>query len=138
MKKLLAPFLLLLLIPQTMAFDPIGPPPEKTMEWTMGFIATVVIPRMDFDETTTLGDCVDFLNSIGGAPKEYQTEIDGSALGEAKLLAPCPVKFQARNIHLIEVLAKLADAIPANLLIGPGKIRLIPKVAVEPTNAPSK
>ncbi len=130
MKKLLPPLVALLLAPQAMSFDPTGDPPKK--EWTAQRFSQGIIPRIDFDETSSLDDCLAFLVVGSGRPKDYRVEIDGSALGEAKLLAPCPVKMQLRDIHPIDVLSKLADAIPANLVIEPGKVRLIPRTPVPP------
>jgi hypothetical protein len=48
--------------------------------------------------------------------------------------------MQGRNLKYIDVLVKIADAADANLLIEPGKIRLIPRKPAEskPKEAPAK
>jgi len=127
MKTPIAPIFALLLCAQVMAFDPVGPPPKKTVEWTASYITNVTIPRIELEDFTTLGDCIDFIRLSHGAPKEYRVEIDVSALGEAKLRAPIHLKIQARNVKIVDMLAKLADAVQADLVINAGSVRLVPK-----------
>jgi hypothetical protein len=88
-----------------------------------------VIPRVDFNESTPLGQCLNFLELIQGKPVAYSIKIDGEALGDTKLSAP--VSLKAKDMKLIEILAKLADAVDANLVIERGKVSLIPKKEAE-------
>lgn len=120
-----------------MAFDPIGPPPEeKTIVWTVSHLSNVVVPIINFDKASTLQECIDFLRLSRGAPPAYRVEIDGEALGQAKPLVPFPEGLQARDIKLIDVLAKIADAAQANLVIEEGRVRLVPKARVSQEAAP--
>jgi hypothetical protein len=133
MKATLILALALTLSAQVQAFDPVGPPPDKTIEWTAGYLSRLVIPRVDFDESTPLGECLNFLELIQGRPATYSIKVDGEALGEAKLSAP--VSLKVREMKLIDILAKLADAVDANLVIERGKVSLIPKKEVEQAGA---
>jgi hypothetical protein len=129
MKKLAISILALWIPVRAMAFDPAGPPPTKTVEWTLSHISKVTIPRIDIDDTATVEGCISFLNLASGAPKEYRVEIDGSALGKEKLEARSTIKLKARDIKLIEVLGKIADSVQASLVIEAGKVHLVPKEA---------
>lgn len=129
MKATLILALVLTLTVQVEAFDPAGPPPDKTIEWTTDYLSSVVVPRVDFNESTSLGQCLNFLEIVLGAPAAYNIKIDGEALGAAKLSTP--VSLKAQNRTLIEILAKLADAVDANLFIERGKVSLIPKSDTE-------
>src|SRR6478609_4875721 len=98
MKRLAIPIFAMLLSSHVMAFDPAGPPPTKTVQWTVSYLTKVTIPKIDFDDTATLGECIDFLNLAFGAPNAYRAEIDGSAFGDVKLASPAHLKIQARDI----------------------------------------
>jgi hypothetical protein len=121
--------LALTLTVQVEAFDPASPPPDKTIEWTAGYLSRVVVPRVDFNDSTPLGQCLNFLELIQGRPAAYSIKVDGEALGDAKLSAP--ISLKAQDMKLIEILAKLADAVDANLVIERGKVSLIPKKEAE-------
>ncbi len=106
-------------------FDPVGPPPTKTVQWTIAYTALIVVPRVDFDDSVSLGDGLKFLQLRHVMPAAYGIEIDGSALGEERL--KMPIHFQAKDTKLIEVLARIADTIEADLTIGSGAISFTPK-----------
>jgi len=129
MKAPLILALALTLTVQVEAFDPAGPPPDKTIEWTAGYLSRVVVPRVDFNDSTPLGECLNFLELIQGRPAAYSVKVDGEALGDAKLNAP--ISMKAQDMKLIEILANLADAVDANLVIERGKVSLIPKKEAE-------
>jgi hypothetical protein len=136
MKATLILALALTLTVQVQAFDSAGPPPDKTIEWTTGYLSKVIVPRVDFDRTTSLGQCLNFLELVMGRPAAYNIKIDGEALGVAKLSAP--VSLKVRDMKLIEILAKLADAVDANLVIERGNVSLIPKKEAEQAVAPNR
>ncbi len=136
MKATLILALALTFMVQVAAFDPAGPPPDKTIEWTAGYLSRVVVPRVDFNESTPLGECLNFLELMQGRPAAYGIKVDGEALGDARLGAP--VSLKAEGMKLMEVLAKLADAVDASLVIERGKVSLIPKKEAEKAVAPNR
>lgn len=125
MKALALTFAFWISVGAAFGFDPIGPPPTKTVQWTVGYTALIVVPRVDFDGSVALGEGLDFLQLRHIMPAAYGIKIDGSALGEERLKKP--IHFQAKNTKLIEVLARLADTIEADLTIGSGVIKFTPK-----------
>lgn len=108
-------------------FDPAGPPPEKNIEWTVGYLSNVVVNRIEFDDSTRLQDSIDFLELSLGAPPKYRVKVDASALGKERLDTVIGLKGVYERLRLIEVLAKIADAASAKIVIEEGKVLLIPK-----------
>ncbi|OYV04603.1 MAG: hypothetical protein CFE26_15995 [Verrucomicrobiales bacterium VVV1] len=113
------------IVSPVMAFDPAGPPPNKTFEWTIQYLTEVTYPVVSMDKDTVVRDCIDYMRL--SRPLEYRMEIDVSSIEEAKLSAPIQIEINARNIKVIDFLAKIADIAQANIVIEPGKVRLIPR-----------
>ena len=107
------------------AFDPIGLPPEKTLEWTSKTAVNFVAPIIDFDKNTTAEEACDFLQMQSNKPKDYCIEIDTSALSEKQ--RQTIIVMQEKNISLLTALSKIADRLHASLVIEPGKICLVPR-----------
>jgi hypothetical protein len=125
MKTLALPAALLLFAQVAFGFDPAGPPPTKTVQWTIAYMTSMIVPRVDFDETVPLAEGLDFLQLRNVMPAAYGIEIDGTALGEPRL--KLPIQFKAQDLKLIDILASLADSLDANLIIERGKVRFVPK-----------
>lgn len=110
-----------ILILNVIAFDPDGPPPEKTMLWTTDYINRVTIPKVNFVESTAEEAVLSLTQSY--IPKAYKVEINGSKLGE---LAHEKVSFELKDVTVFEAVGVLANSIGADILIKPGKIYLVP------------
>lgn len=107
------------------AFDPIGPPPEKTLEWTSKTAINFVAPIIDFDKSTTAEEACGILQLSHAKPKDYCIEIDTSALSEKQ--RQTIIVMQEKNISLLTALSKIADRLNASIVIEPGKISLVPR-----------
>jgi hypothetical protein len=116
--------LAIILTAPVQAFDPAaGPPPDKTIEWTTGYLTGIRRQSIAFADSP-LGDCLKFLELELG-PVAYRIEIDAKALGDAKL--DTPITLNGKDMNLISILSKLADAVDASLVIERGKVSFIPK-----------
>lgn len=133
MKFFAATFITLFVVTSAWAFEPAGPPPKKTFEWTVQYLTEVTYPVVSMDKDTVLGDCIDYMRL--SRPLEYRIEIDASAIDEGRLQAPIRIEIKARNIKVIDFLAKIAEVAQANLVIETGKVRLIPRTSSEKTGA---
>lgn len=129
MKPLLALFIALFAVTSAWAFDPAGPPPRKTLEWTIQHLTNAAFPMVAIEKDTILEDCIAYMNMT--RPAEYSVRVDASALGKEVLGAPIQVGINARNIKMIDFLAKIAEAAQANIVIEAGKVRLIPRAMVQ-------
>ena len=104
------------------AFDPAGPPPKKTMAWTVASVSQVIVPSVDFRDAT-VEDAVAFL-TMSGPPKAYRASIDISQLGEK---AQQKLTLHGRQMTLLKILGAIAQEIEADLLISPGTVSLVPR-----------
>ena len=107
-----------------MAFDPIGPPPKKTIEWTTNYIYWAVVPKIDFEDIS-VQEALDFISQATGIPSAYRVEVDATAMG--KTILKSKIQMQEKNIKLSDAIAKIADRINAKMVIDEGVIRLVPK-----------
>ena len=104
-----------------LAFDPAGPPPEKTMGWTTERLSRSILPSVNITDMT-IEEAVEFIGVLE-VPDAYKPKIDCSRIPD-KLRK---VKFTGTNLTRLEAIGKLAQAIDADILICPGKVTLIPR-----------
>lgn len=105
-----------------LAFDPAGPPPQKTIEWTMANLAAVKHPRIDFEDVP-LDDAIVFANRIH-VPKNYRVEV--KVADESKLPATL-INLKAKDMPQMELLGIIAGQAQMDLLIQPGVVTLVPR-----------
>ncbi|MEK7949682.1 hypothetical protein [Luteolibacter soli] len=106
----------------TCGFEPSGPPPDKTLEWTFLHVSNRTIPILNLDQSS-LEEAVDFLNTAD-IPKDYRVEIDAEGFGE-KSNRKITLKREGKT--LLEVLIEVAGQADANLVFSPGRISLVPR-----------
>ena len=122
MTKLLVSALVFLLGAHAWAFDPVGPPPKKTLEWTARYLSHVTFPRVDF-EGTTISDAVDFAGHIE-VPEKYRVKVKITA-GADVLNRKFDLK--KKDITQIELLGIIAEHAGMDLLIQPGVVSIVPR-----------
>lgn len=117
----------------SLAFDPAGPPPKRSVAETLAFVSTVKIPSVRLEDSS-----VEEAIAVAGGfdiPKSYKVQIDAEELGD---LRNKKITLVAKDISILEAVSKIADLIPADIWIEPGKIYLIPRRAVAvPGKAPA-
>lgn len=106
------------------AFDPVGPPPERTVEWAGRQITSIRVPRFSFEGTATVGEAIAFLNRTE-IPKAYRVEIDGSALGPEALKRR--ISLKAEDLTLAEAIFRVAHVISADIRVGAGTVSFVPR-----------
>ena len=104
------------------AFDPIGPPPVKTLEWTVGFVSQRRIPAVHI-KNATVEEALEFLR-MPDIPDAYGFKIDYSKLKEPVDLK---ITIQDKNITILQAIAAVAQKVNADILIKPGVIVLMPR-----------
>ncbi len=124
MNSLVTVFIALFVVTSAWAFEPAGPPPKKTFEWTVNHLTNATFPAVAMDKDTILTNCIDFMNL--SRPAECSVQIDASAINKEKLRASIQIEIYANNIKVIDFLAKIAEVAQANIVIETGKVRLIP------------
>jgi len=110
-----------MLIMVALAYDPAGPPPKKTMEWTTKSLSRNILPSVNITDMT-IEEAVEFIGVLE-VPDAYKPKIDCSRIPD-KLRK---VKFSGTDLTRLEAIGKLAQAIDADILISPGKVTLIPR-----------
>ena len=109
-----------------MASDFESPPKEVTLEWTLEE-ASYVIPKVDLKDTKLSWLIKSYLNSSMIRPGNY-IDIDISLV---KNRLAKKVKYKESNIKWIDLVARIADDIDADILVSPGKVKFVPR---EPKN----
>ena len=100
-----------------MAFDPGGPPPsEWTLSATCSFLAKTRMPQANY-APSTVPDVLEFLAS--DRPKAYRPIY---AADDALMASTVRFSIDERDILVIDLLAKFAEKIGADLVISPGKV----------------
>ena len=112
-------------------FDPAGPPPKKTLEWTTRCLSRTIIPKVDFVDVP-LEDAVYFVG-IPEITQSYKPVIDYSKIKDIKQ----KITFSGRNLTSLEAIGRVAEAIGAEIHISPGKVTLVPKAKGE-QNTPAQ
>ena len=110
-----------LLLSDVRDFDPAGPPPEKTMEWTTAWLGNTMIPKVTL-EGVTIQEAIDFFHLQYSAG--YRVEIECPKTKENK---GKKITFHGEKLTYIEVIGGMADAAGMNIMIAPGKVYLIPR-----------
>lgn len=113
---------LLLLNSSSWAFDPVGPPPPTSLSLTVGHVSHVKLARVDYPDGPLL-EVLDFIR-VMEIPVKFGVTIDASQLDRPESKR---VKLVAKDITILEAAAKVAEQLDAEILIKPGKIRLVPK-----------
>jgi hypothetical protein len=86
------------------AFDPAGPPPKRTMEWTTRILANVKIPHIDLEEAALI-DALVFASRID-IPKAYRVWLE---YPEAMEQSDVRITLEARDISWMELLGIIAE-----------------------------
>ena len=115
-----------------LAFDPEGPPPKRTLEWTARILAHVTIPRIDFVDTSVL-EAVDFASRME-VPMAYKVMIK---ISDEEGVRKKRVNLNAKDITQMELLASIAEQAGLDLLIQPGVVVLVPRSKTAEQAAPS-
>jgi hypothetical protein len=103
-------------------FEPAGPPPDKSLEWTFRHASNRTVPIIDLDKSS-LEEAVDFLNTPD-IPKDYRVEIDSAGFGE-KSNRTITLKREGKTV--LDLLVEVAEQADANLVFSPGRISLVPR-----------
>jgi hypothetical protein len=90
---------------------------KRTIEQTLSSLSSIIIPRVDFSDNTTVEEAVDFLNMVLRAPdppppKNWKIQLDVPELSAKK-----KASIVGRNLNLHQILGRLADTIDAEVLI---------------------
>jgi hypothetical protein len=121
MKRLLGFWFAVLILPVS-AFDPVGPPKERTVEETRQFATHFTRPYIDFDQEP-LGAALEFV-ACPGIPAEYRVRVDATALpGWEKKT----VTLRLRDATLLQVIETMAKLLNAEVKIGENVISLVPR-----------
>jgi hypothetical protein len=118
-------FVLIMVSPSLFGFDPAGPPPKKTIEWTTSRLSRAIIPYIEFHEVF-LTEAIDFIAGME-IPEAYRVSIDCSRLKDPKP----KITFTARDLTRLEAIGRVAEATGSDIVISPGKVTLVPKNSVE-------
>jgi hypothetical protein len=110
------------LVMMAFAFDPDGPPPEKTMEWTSQSLSRTIIPSVSIHDAT-VEEAAHFI-SVLEVPDAYKPMIDCSKIADKTQR----VTFSGRNLTRLEAIGMLAQAIDSDILISPGTVILVPRI----------
>ncbi|GAA5120820.1 hypothetical protein GCM10023212_15030 [Luteolibacter yonseiensis] len=112
------------------ALDAPPPPDPKTMEWTMKQ-AAYIHPVFDIENTEASWIIATLDDSSMTTPGFY-LNIDKSQV-EDRLARK--LTFRVKEISWLAVLAKVADALDAEIRISPGKFTLVPREDEEATGS---
>lgn len=107
------------------SFEPAGPPPERTLTWTARTLADVILPQIDFKDTSQ-EEAIDFA-SRPGVPHAYQVKV---LLSDEIGVRNKRINLQAKNIKKIELLAAIAEQAGLDLLIQPGVVVLVSRTKI--------
>jgi hypothetical protein len=114
---------LLLASASVFAFDPVGPPPEKTVRWTTHFLSTQTCPTVVIKDTPII-EALELIQAGQSRPPEYAVSMDGSLMGP---VTDVRITIETETVTFLELLARLADQANADLLIKSGTVMLVPK-----------
>ena len=114
--------LLCLMCATAWAFDPAGPPPERTFAWTVRQLNEAIIPAVAFDQVL-IADAVLFA-SKPEVPAAYKVTVK---LADEKAVKGKRTSLEARNMKWIDLIAAIAQKADLDLLIEPGSITLVPR-----------
>jgi hypothetical protein len=104
------------------AFDPAGPPPERSMEWTTRSLADVRIPYIDFKDVAMI-DALVFATRID-VPKAYRVWLEyPNAMEQSNVR----LTLEAKNISWMELLGIIAAKADMDLRIQPGLVTFVPR-----------
>jgi len=123
MKRLLGFWLAVLILPVS-AFDPVGPPKERTVEETRAFATHFTRPFIHFDQEP-LGAALEFV-ACPDIPAEYRVRVDAKALPDWQKKK---VTLQLKGATLLQVLEAMAKQLNADVKIGENVISLVPRKA---------
>ncbi len=104
------------------AFDPAGPPPKRTFQWTVHHLMFARIPLVDF-LSVSVSDALGTAAPIEH-PKEYRVEFkifDDEAVRDKR------INLKAKDITKMELIAAIAEQANLDMLIQPGVVVLVPR-----------
>ena len=109
----------------TQALDPAPPPKPLTLAWTLEQ-AQHRLPKVDLKDSE-LSWIVKWLDSSMNVPGCY---LDVDVL-EVKRRLDQKMTWQALDVSWIDLVARVADADDADVVISPGKVKLVPREEAE-------
>lgn len=115
-----------------LAFDPVGPPPERTLQWTARSLARVTIPRVNF-EGDSIMEAVGFASRIE-VPEAYKVAIK---IADEEGVRGKRINLKAEDITQMDLLAAIAERAGLDLLVQPGLVVLVPRSKIGEQAAPS-
>lgn len=104
------------------AFDPAGPPPERTMEWTTRSLANFKIPHVSLKDMALI-DALVFASRID-VPKAYRVSLE---YPQAMERSDIRLTLEAKDISWIELLGIIAAKANLDLRIQPGLVTFVPR-----------
>jgi len=110
----------LLSLGSAFAFDPAGPPPKQTLEWTVEKLKNARIPRVHFEETS-IEDAVIFAGHPE-VPKAYKVSV---MLSDEKAVQDKRINLDAKDIRQIDLITAIAEQAGLDILIQPGRVLLV-------------
>lgn len=119
MKPLIATFVLFAVLGSATAFDA-DLPKEKTREWTIKQ-GLVLLPMVDLDEMPA-AKVIEFMLPADG--RGYFIKIDTS---KVKSRLDRRLSLRERQVPWIVLLGKVADLLEADVVIGEGTYKLVPR-----------
>ena len=93
-----------------------GAEQDRSVEKTLSSLANIIIPRIDFDQEITVEEAVDFLNLILHAPDPPPPRHWKIRLDVPEKLKMAKIPLVGKDLHLHEILGKIADTIGAEVV----------------------
>ncbi|MDA0768183.1 MAG: hypothetical protein O3A92_15350 [Verrucomicrobia bacterium] len=104
--------------------DAAPPPKVKTLAWTMKIATESHVENLDLRNAVASG-VVEFLDASEGSLAGFYLNLD--AAGVADRLHRRVTIVEPVGLMWIEVVARLADQLDADVVISPGKVKLVPR-----------
>ena len=117
--------LYLLICGTALAFDPAGPPPKRTLEWTAKHLMHATFPLVDF-HGVKLEDAALFAGRIE-VPEEYAVRV---IIPDDESIRAKRITIRAEQITHLALIAAIAEQADLNILIKPGTLVLVPKTKI--------
>jgi len=108
-----------------LAFDPVGPPPKRTLEWTANHLMHATFSSVDFDDVD-LEEAASFAGRIE-VPEEYAVRV---IIPDDKSVRAKRITIRAKQIAGLALIAAIAEQADLEILIKPGSVVLVPKTKV--------
>ncbi|TDU69415.1 hypothetical protein EI77_03068 [Prosthecobacter fusiformis] len=109
------------------AFDPVGPPPQKTMEWTCRFLGSGRMAAANF-QNASIWEAADFLSTYIPTGYNLTYNVD-DALDDATR----HISLDLKDPTFLEVVAEIARQSGTDVLISPGQVTFKKRSAAKAT-----